>query len=90
MKRVRLERVKESFHTAHDNGDHFLVAYDHAAGRKNRYTVFVWRVGRMARIIGREITLGHAMEIIAAWPKRPTQPPADRRLAAKLRREACE
>ena len=70
-KRSRLERCKKAFHTAHDNGDHFLVAYDHAAGRDNRYTVFVWRVGRIAKIIGREIDLPLAREIIAAYQKKP-------------------
>lgn len=64
-----MKRCK-AYHASHDNGDHFLVAYDYNAGRKNRYTVFVWRVGRTAKIIGRELTLGHAKRIVAAYPKR--------------------
>jgi hypothetical protein len=66
-----MKRVKVAYHDGHDNGDHFLIAYDHAAGTKNRFTVFVWRVGRTAKIIGRELPLGLAKKIVNAYPKRP-------------------
>lgn len=59
----------KAFHTENANGDHFLIAYDYNSGRRHRYTTFVWRVGRRARIIGRELTLGHSKKIVAAWPK---------------------
>lgn len=64
-----MKRCK-AFHTEHDNGDHFLIAYDYASGRKNRYTTLVWRVGETARIIGRELTLGQSKQIVKHYPKR--------------------
>jgi hypothetical protein len=61
----------KSLTTAHDNGDHFAAVYDHAAGRPNVYTVFVWRNGKKAKIIGREIDLDLAKKIIRFYPKKP-------------------
>ena len=63
-------RPAKTFRCTHDNGDHFLVSHDYAAGKKNRYTVLVWRVGRTAKIIGRELSLGHAKLVVEHWPKR--------------------
>ena len=64
-------RPCKAFHAEHDNGDHFLITYDYAAGRKGRYTVLVWRVGKMARIIGRELPLGFAKRIVNYFPQHP-------------------
>ena len=61
----------KAFHDEHSNGDHFLIAYDYASGRKNRYTVLVWRVGKFAKIIGRELPLGFARQVVNHYPKRP-------------------
>jgi hypothetical protein len=66
-----LRKCKAAYHAAHDNGDHFAVVYDHAAGRPDRYTIFVWRIGKTAKIIGREIDLAFAKEIVNNYPKRP-------------------
>lgn len=63
-------KLTKSFTTAHDNGNHFVAVYDHAAGVSNRYTVFVWRVGKTAKIIGREIDLVLAKKIIKYYPKK--------------------
>lgn len=66
-----MKRCKVAYYDCHDNGNHFLVVYDHMAGRKDRYTVFVWRVGKTAKIIGRELPLDHARRIVDAYPKKP-------------------
>jgi hypothetical protein len=63
-------RPCKAFHDEHDNGDHFLIAYDYASGRKNRYTTLVWRVGKKAKIIGRELTLGESKTIVKNYPRR--------------------
>lgn len=60
----------QAYHTAHRNGNHFLIARDYYSGRPRRYTVLVWRVGRKAKIIGRELTLGWCKRIINAYPKK--------------------
>jgi hypothetical protein len=62
----------KAFVDGHDNGDHFAVVHDTASGRDNRYTVLVWRVGKKATIIGREVTLRHAKQIIKAHPNKST------------------
>jgi hypothetical protein len=65
-------KLCKAFHEEHDNGNHFLIAYDYNAGRRNRYTVLVWRVGKTAKIIGRELPLGQAKKVVAIYPKRPS------------------
>lgn len=67
-----MKKCKAAYYDSHDNGDHFAVVYDHAAGRQGRYTVFVWRVGKTAKIIGRELDLPFAKKIVDAYPKKPT------------------
>jgi hypothetical protein len=57
----------KSFRLSHDNGDHFIITYDYAAGMKNRYTVIVWRSGNNAKIIGRELPIGLAKKIVDCY-----------------------
>lgn len=59
-----MKQVK-AFVTAHFNGNHFAIVYDTASGRKNRYTVLQWRVGKQAKVIGRELPLGYAKKLVA-------------------------
>jgi len=46
-------------------GDYYLIVPDHAAGRRNRFTVY--RIpsspSRRTRILGRELTWAHCMRI---------------------------
>jgi len=63
-------KVVKSFVTSHDNGNHFAVIHDLCAGRSNVYTVFVWRVGKTAKIIGKELDLKLATKIIKCYPKK--------------------
>jgi hypothetical protein len=67
---MKFKRCKSFWFTA-DNGDHYLIAYDYAAGRRNRYTTIVYRVGRTARIIGRELTFGYSKTLVAKRLNRP-------------------
>ena len=60
----------QSFTIAHTNGNHFAVVHDLNAGKSGTYTVFVWRVGKKAKIIGREINLSLASKIIEYYPKK--------------------
>lgn len=60
-----------AFTTGHRNGDHFAIVYDENSGHKGRYTVFVWRVGKTAKIIGRELDLKFAKQIVKFYPKKP-------------------
>ena len=66
-----------AFHMEHSNGDHFLIAKDYFSGR-NRFTTFVWRVGRNAKIIGRELTLAESRQIVDAYPMKPILRPRRR------------
>lgn len=55
--------------TASDDGRHYAIVYDHNAGRPDRYTVLVWDLGiykngNLARVIGRELPLGLARDIV--------------------------
>jgi hypothetical protein len=63
-------KAVSAYTTSHNNGDHFAAVYDNAAGSPFRYTVFVWRVGKKATIIGREIPLSLAKKIIKIYPKK--------------------
>lgn len=69
MTKTKPKRCK-AFHITHDNGNHFLIVYDYAAGCRNRYTTLVWRVGKTAKIIGRELTLAHSERIVSVYPKK--------------------
>lgn len=60
----------KSFTTGHDNGDHFAVVHDTESGKTNVYTVFVWRGGKTAKIIGREVPLDFAKKIIQCYPNK--------------------
>jgi hypothetical protein len=64
----RFQKAK-SFRSSHDNGDHFIITYDYAAGKKNRYTVIVWKLGK-AKIIGQELQLGFAKKVVACYPNK--------------------
>jgi hypothetical protein len=64
-------KLSRAFRYTNTNGDHFLIVYDYAAGKRNRYTLFVWRTGKTAQILGREIRLGEAKEIIKRKLNRP-------------------
>ena len=54
----------KSFKFIADNGDNYLITYDHTAGVKNRYTVLLWRSGRKATIIGKELPLGFSKKLV--------------------------
>jgi hypothetical protein len=66
---AKFKQVK-SFTTAHDNGNHFAAVHDTSAGNPNVYTVFVWKSGKAAKIIGREIPLDLAEKIIQHYPNK--------------------
>lgn len=61
MKRILVESQKRVGY----DGAYFLIVPDHAAGRPRRFTVY--RVpaspSRRVRVVGRELTLGHARRI---------------------------
>jgi hypothetical protein len=46
-------------------GKYAVILPDHAAGRRNRYTVYLMPAhpSRRVQIIGRELSLGHAKRI---------------------------
>lgn len=49
----------KSFRAIADDGTHYLITYDYAAGKRDRYTTLQWSsVTQVAKVIGRECPLG--------------------------------
>lgn len=56
-------KIAKSYRAVTDSGTHFLITYDYAAGKRNRYTTLKWKSGKKADIIGRELPLRHSKSI---------------------------
>lgn len=56
-----------SYVTSHNNGNHFAMVQDIYSGRSGVFTVFVWRVGKTAKIIGRELDFLESRRIIEEY-----------------------
>ena len=74
---AKLKRCDNSYYTERDGhrfgeGYRFAVIHDPNAGRKNVFTVLVWGTGKTAKIIGREVRLSRARELIDAYPRKLT------------------
>ena len=70
MNKFKFKRAK-TFRMLAPNGDKYVVTYNYGSGRRNRYDVLLYRIGKSARVIGRELTLGYIKELIEKrWNRR--------------------
>lgn len=56
-------------------GHYYLIVPDHAAGMRNRFTVY--RIpaspSRRIKVVGRELTLGHAKRVVEQLTQKGTR-----------------
>ncbi len=62
------------------DGHYFLIVPDHAAGKRNRFTVYKIpsSPSRRIKVVGRELTLAHARRIAGISPPKKAVAPKSR------------